>query len=178
MFPDLLCDDVFRLETARLWLRWPRAADAAAIARLAGVADVARMTAQIPHPYPEGAAAKFILMARSENARGESVTLVLAKKRGSEPIGVVSLRPLDDGALEIGYWLGKPCWGRGLMTEAVRVLEKCGFAATGQAMVEAPARGERHLANLFRLTRDAWIDRGFVRDGRRMDEACGCGATA
>ena len=29
MFPDLTRDDVFRLETRRLWLRWPRAADAA-----------------------------------------------------------------------------------------------------------------------------------------------------
>jgi hypothetical protein len=27
MFPDLLRDDVFRLETRRLWLRWPRAAE-------------------------------------------------------------------------------------------------------------------------------------------------------
>ena len=36
MFPDLTRDDVFRLETRRLWLRWPRLADAQAIVRLAG----------------------------------------------------------------------------------------------------------------------------------------------
>jgi hypothetical protein len=55
MFPDLLRDDVFRLETRRLWLRWPRAADTALIASLAGERDVAEMTANIPHPYPPGA---------------------------------------------------------------------------------------------------------------------------
>ena len=36
MFPELTRDDVFRLETRRLWLRWPRMADANAILRLAG----------------------------------------------------------------------------------------------------------------------------------------------
>jgi hypothetical protein len=52
MFPDLTRDDVFRLETRSLWLRWPRIADAAAIARQAGEKAVAEMTANIPHTYP------------------------------------------------------------------------------------------------------------------------------
>ncbi len=30
MFPDLFRDDVFTLETARLFLRWPKAKDVAA----------------------------------------------------------------------------------------------------------------------------------------------------
>src|SRR3712207_4191950 len=51
MFPDLTRDDVFRLETRRLWLRWPRHADCQAIVRLAGEKAVADMTARIPHPY-------------------------------------------------------------------------------------------------------------------------------
>ena len=56
MFPDLTRDDVFRLETRRLWLRWPRLADVQAIVRLAGEKAVADMTARIPHPYhPEDA---------------------------------------------------------------------------------------------------------------------------
>jgi RimJ/RimL family protein N-acetyltransferase len=52
MFPDLARDDVFRLETARLWLRWPRAADAPAIHRYCSRWEVAQFTARIPHPYP------------------------------------------------------------------------------------------------------------------------------
>ena len=36
MFPDLTRDDVFRLETRRLWLRWPRLADVQAIVRQRG----------------------------------------------------------------------------------------------------------------------------------------------
>ena len=69
MFPDLTRDDVFRLETRRLWLRWPRQADAQAIVRLAGEKAVAEMTARLPHPYPAEAADRFILEARRAQHR-------------------------------------------------------------------------------------------------------------
>ncbi len=36
MFPELARDDVYRLETWRLWLRGPRAADAPRLSELAG----------------------------------------------------------------------------------------------------------------------------------------------
>ena len=48
MFPDLARDDVFLLETQRLWLRWPRILDAAAIHRFCSLWEVARFTARIP----------------------------------------------------------------------------------------------------------------------------------
>src|SRR3954471_7528500 len=70
MFPDLTRDDVFRLETRRLWLRWPRLADAPAIVRLAGEKAVAEMTAFIPHPYPPEIGERFIFQARQSNADG------------------------------------------------------------------------------------------------------------
>ena len=46
MFPDLTRDDVFRIETPRLWLRWPVVADSVAIcARSRAKKEVAEMTA-------------------------------------------------------------------------------------------------------------------------------------
>ncbi len=195
MFPDLLCDDVFRLETSRLWLRWPRAADAAQVASLAGDQDVAIKTARIPHPYPEGKAAEFILLSRSANAHGQALTLAITKKRRpNELIGCIGLEPDGDGRLEVGYWLGKRYWGRGLVTEAVqgvvdltfrhtevgelrasalpanpasrRVLEKAGFQPAGKRTIEAPARGGPLTTDLFRLTRDAWLDRSLALERR------------
>ena len=60
MFPDLARDDVFRIETARLWLRWPRIGDAAAMHKYGSQWEVARYTDRIPHPYPPGSAERFI----------------------------------------------------------------------------------------------------------------------
>ena len=186
MFPDLTRDDVFRVETRRLWLRWPRLADAQAIVRLAGEKAVAEMTARIPHPYPPHEAERFIFQARQSNADGHGLQLAITPKgRPNQLIGLVGIGPsLEDGKPHLGYWLGTPFWGQGYATEAARalidaffaygegreitatarvinppsrrVLEKCGFAYQGSGLVELPARGGLYPADQFRLDRRAW----------------------
>ena len=106
MFPDLARDDVFRLETPRLWLRWPRAADAAALHRYCSRWEVAQFTARIPHPYPAGTAERFIFAAREGNMSGHDLTLVITPIRGRrEAIGAVSLEGRAQDRLTLGYAL-------------------------------------------------------------------------
>lgn len=188
MFPDLLRDDVFRLETKRLWLRWPHASDSAEITRLTSDAEVAGTTARLPHPYSPEAAMAFILLARRDNAEGKAAVFMLtAKRRPSVPLGAIGLDYAGDGRLALGYWLGKPHWKRGLITEAAltlvrfaftwtlvpeivaavhvgnsasqRVLEKCGFRFVGQGYEAAPARPAPMLCDRFSLRRETWHDR-------------------
>ena len=188
MFPDLARDDVFRLETARLWLRWPRAADAAAIARYCSRWDVARYTARIPHPYPPGSAERFIFAAREGNASGRDLTLVLTPLRDMrEAVGAVSLEGRAQGRLTLGYAVAPEHWGKGFASEAVeamvdagfsltdavevvasshaenpasrRVLEKGGFAFVGSGLEGAPARGGLVPCDRFALSRAAWSAR-------------------
>jgi RimJ/RimL family protein N-acetyltransferase len=137
LFPDLFRDDVFHLETAGLWLRWPRAADAVHLKRFAGLAAVAEMTATWPHPLPDGEADRRILRARQANADGIAIVLTIARKR--EPrqmIGMVSLHVERHGEndaghrLGLGYMLDPVFHARGLMTEAVRALVGAGFRFT------------------------------------------------
>ena len=182
MFPDLLRDDVFRLETPRLWLRWPRAADAALIASLAGEREVAEMTANIPHPYPPGAAAEFVLKARAANMGGRELVLALAPKaRPGEIIGAIALRQSGERNATLDFWLGKPFWSQGYTGEALRALidmafsytdlaeihaslrqdhadargalEACGFHAAGHGVETAPARGGMIPVDRFALSR-------------------------
>jgi len=90
MFPELTRDDVFRLETRRLWLRWPRMADASAILRQAGEKAVAEMTASIPHPYPVEAVEPFIFAMRKGNALGEHLVLAITpRSKPNELIGMI-----------------------------------------------------------------------------------------
>jgi RimJ/RimL family protein N-acetyltransferase len=186
MFPDLTRDDVFRLETRRLWLRWPRLADVQAIVRLAGEKAVAEMTARIPHPYPPEDAERFVFHARKSNADGEGLQLAITPKgKPNCAIGMVGIGPSpEDGRSSLGYWLGTPYWGQGYATEAARalidaffaygeepeltaaarvinpgsrrVLEKCGFAYVGSGLSELKARGGFYPADHFRLDRRAW----------------------
>ncbi|MGH1591567.1 GNAT family N-acetyltransferase [Methylobacterium phyllosphaerae] len=185
MFPDLTRDDVFRIETRRLWLRWPTDKDRAAILSLAGDPSVAAMLARVPNPLPAPVVDAFLLQSRAGNAAGTGLTLALALRAApAKLIGIVSI---DDGigaVPELGYWLGQPYWGSGLMREAVsalchaffayaggeelaasarivnpasrRVLEACGFQHSGTETRNFPARGEALPVDLFRLERRQW----------------------
>ncbi|MDP4002234.1 GNAT family N-acetyltransferase [Methylobacterium sp. NEAU K] len=184
MFPDLTRDDVFRIETRRLWLRWPTAKDAPAITKLAGERDVAEMTDRIPHPLERHAVDAFVLRLRSANSTGTGLTLALAQR--AAPTSLIGLVEISghDGAPRLGYWLGRPWWGAGLMSEAARalvhayfayaggerieasalpsnpasrrVLEKAGFAWTGRGPQACPARGGDREMDRFGLERGAW----------------------
>ena len=143
MFPDLARDDVFRLETARLWLRWPRASDAAAIHRFCSVWEVARYTARIPHPYPIGSAERFVYAAREANACGRDLTLVLTFRKGvREVFGSISLESRGMDRLTLGYALAPEVWGKGLATEAVQAIVDLGFGLTPSIEVTASSRIE------------------------------------
>ena len=143
MFPDLARDDVFRLETARLWLRWPRASDAAAIHRYCSRWEVAQYTARIPHPYPQGSAERFIFSAREGNASGRDLTLVITTLRDKrEPIGAVSLEGRAQDRLTLGYALAPEAWGKGYASEAVEAMVEAAFSLTHCVEINASVRVE------------------------------------
>ncbi|MDQ4062057.1 MAG: GNAT family N-acetyltransferase [Pseudomonadota bacterium] len=179
-----------RIETPRLVLRALRLADAPAIYRLAGDWEVARWTALIPHPYPEGEAERFIARSAAGNLSGTGLALAIAERdRPNALIGGCGWSLDRGGGLEIGYWLGRPYWGRGYMTEVVRaladhafrttdvpsvragifpdnlrsarVLEKAGFVESGTDHCATPARECCGVtARLFVLERGPWAARG------------------
>ncbi len=188
MFPDLTSDDIFRIETKRLWLRWPRATDAAAIKAFAGLAEVAQMTAEIPHPYPAGEAERFVLQARADNACGRGLVLAVTQKNASRTvIGIVAAHADQTSDVEIGYVIAPAYWGKGIATEAVkglidtvfrvaaaervvansrvinpasrRVLEKCGLNYIDTGLDMLPARGGLHPCDRFDLDRKTWMKR-------------------
>jgi RimJ/RimL family protein N-acetyltransferase len=185
MFPDIVRDDVFRLETPRLWLRWPRASDAAAIERYGSKREVARHTDRIPHPYPKGSAERFIFAARETNALGRDLTLVLTPKTAPQKVvGAISLERRGTDRLTLGFALAPEVWGKGFATEAVRamveaaftlspvavidasvhvdnpaarrVMEKAAFTHVGRAMRGAPARGAMVECDAFAYKRADW----------------------
>jgi RimJ/RimL family protein N-acetyltransferase len=188
MFSDIAKDDVFRLETSRLWLRWPRLSDAAAIERYCALWEVARWTARIPHPYPKGSAERFVYAAREANSLGRDLNLALSPIHApAKVIGAISLERRGPDRLTLGYVLAPEVWGRGYATEAVgvmvmwafalshvaeidasvhvenaasrRVLEKAGFSHVGRGLRGAPARGAMVECDAFSYKRADWMAR-------------------
>ena len=106
----------------RFVLRPVRRSDAGLFAMYAGDRRVAEATRSIPHPLPPGAAENFVTRAM---ARGndEDVWVMDGSDQGlSEVLGVISLKAMDRGQSEIGYWVAPAFWNTGFASEAVRAL--------------------------------------------------------
>ena len=99
-----------------------------AFQRLAAHPEVAATT-QIPHPYPPDGAKRFVEdVARPGRAAGTRYAFAMVD--GDELVGHVSLKHVDRerGQGEVGYWVGRPYWGRGYASAAVREVVRIAFA--------------------------------------------------
>ena len=126
------------LDTARLHLRPFTLADALDVQRHVSDRDVAAMTLSIPHPYPDGAAEKWIDMHAGKYADSLSVHFAIVERDSDALAGAIglTLEP-GHGRAELGYWIGKPFWGRGYATEAGRVMIAFGFETLGLNKIHA-----------------------------------------
>ncbi|HEX8393748.1 MAG TPA: GNAT family protein [Longimicrobium sp.] len=105
-----------------------RLADAEALARNANDRRVWRnLRDRFPHPYSRQDADSYLAIV-SGQARPTSFAIEVE----GEAAGGISYVPHDDVeriSAEIGYWLGAPFWGRGLMTLVVHAFSRALFAA-------------------------------------------------
>ena len=112
------------IETERLILRPWREDDATALFKYAGDPDVGPIAGWPPHRSVEDS----LEVIRTVFAAPEVYAVVL--KDTGEPVGSCGIMFSDGlhsadmrrGEAEIGYWIGKPYWGRGFIPEAVKAL--------------------------------------------------------
>ncbi len=163
--------------------------DAPAVQELAGDWEVARTTARIPHPLDPAAAEVAVESLLDGMARGTEIILALERRIDGRFVGCASAAFLE-ARTEIGYWIGRPFWGRGHATEAVqaltrllftefetpaitvevmadnkasaRVLEKAAFSFEGDAVGEC-GRCSGVATRRYRLRRDHWRARWAAR---------------
>ena len=103
------------IKTQRLYLRPLALGDAKIVSQLAGDWDVASMTARIPYPYTEEMAHHWIGTIDADE-------IVYAIERDGAFVGLCGYLLDEEGAAEVGYWLGKSYWGQGFATEATTAL--------------------------------------------------------
>lgn len=168
------------LQTARLILRPPQAADAKAIALLANDIRIAQNTTRIPHPYAPPDARAWL---RAVNGKDGEATYLVTLADGTI-IGACGVEPRDGNSPELGYWIGTQYWGHGYATEAARavidhaftelgceqlqsgarisnpasrrVLEKCGFQWCGVGLYRIRSIASSAPIDRFRLERGIW----------------------
>lgn len=154
------------LATCRLNLRAPRMVDAPQLARLLNNFEVTGNLAVVPHPYGLEDARRFIASCVDERPEARQFVVDLP---GDGPVGCVGISTHERGT-EVGYWLGEPYWGRGLMSEAVRAALGWFFTACGADRIVA---GAFHF-NMASLAIQHKL--GFVEVGRSIRHSLARGA--
>src|SRR5262249_58936836 len=96
--------------------------------------DIYERTLRIPFPYTEAAAEEWLaLSARITQEQGRPVHWAI-RDAGEALIGGCGFDGFQLGhshRAEIGYWLARPYWGRGIMTAVVRRLGQHAFEDFG-----------------------------------------------
>lgn len=112
------------IETERFILRPWRETDAEALYKFASEPDIGLPAGWPPHTSIENS----LEIIRTVFAAPETYAVVL--KATGQPVGCCGIMFADGlhtadmkhDEAEIGYWIGKPYWGQGLIPEAVRTL--------------------------------------------------------
>jgi len=117
-------------------------ADIARLCELAGDWEVAKMTASIPNPYTPEMARGFIAGLDAAASRGEAWTYAVTRADDGALVGCVTLTDDPEPRGNLGYWIGRPFWGMGYASAAVRAILAVGFA-----QLEHPALRALHLAS-------------------------------
>ncbi|MBQ9009036.1 MAG: GNAT family N-acetyltransferase [Clostridia bacterium] len=174
------------LETQRLFLRHWEDGDAEKLYEYASDPDVGPIAGWPPHRSVEESRQVIRDVFSGKEA------YAVCRREDGQPIGAIELKlrghtDLTDreDECELGYWLGKPFWGQGLMPEAARemlrhafedlhmtrvwcgyyegnekskrVQEKVGFRYQWRSEnVDVPLMGEKRTGYVSSMTMDQW----------------------
>ena len=142
----------------RLWAH----RDAESLVRHADDYEVWRyLRDRFPHPYTPGDAEAWL--SRQVDA---SPPLDFTISLDGEAVGGIGLVPGADVerlSAEVGYWLGRPVWGRGLATRALRSITAYAFDSLGLLRVFA-LPFEFNTASVRVLERAGYAREGLLRD--------------
>ena len=167
------------LETERLILRPWREEDAEALYSYAKDPDIGPPAGWPPHTDVENS--RQII----KNVLAVPETYALCLKDGA-PIGSIGLKLKGstdmtdrEDECELGYWLGKPFWGQGLIPEAARELLRYAFRELGMGAVwcgyyegnEKSKRVQEKCGFTYRCTREN-IEWKLMHDVRTEHLTC------
>lgn len=176
------------LETERLILHPLRDDDADGFIALIDNWNVAKTVARIPHPYTRSDFDAFLERQMAKPSQTREPTFAIEVKVGpAHAVGLIGLHKEqgdDDNVVRLGYWIGEPFWGQGLISEGARVvlahafddlgfdtilagfaianpasgriLEKSGFSITGKGSAWSLANKAELPSKFVRLLREEW----------------------
>lgn len=127
---------------------------------------------RFPYPYTEKDAVDWITLCAQQHPPTNFAICIKG-----EACGGIGLMPEEDiyrYNMEIGYWLGEPFWGSGIMREAIEAVVTYAFEQLGTYRVYGKIFGENKASQkvLRRagFRKEAHIKNIVVKEGEWQDE--------
>ena len=138
--------------------------------------DIYERTLRIPFPYTDADAdAWFSLVEKIIQQQGRPVHWAI--RTGDDALiggcGFDGFQVGESHRAEVGYWLAKPFWGRGIMTAVVRCLCRHAFAEFGLVKITAhvflhnPASAR--VLEKCGFQQEGYLHKHFLKDGKFLD---------
>ncbi|MBX0335433.1 GNAT family N-acetyltransferase [Pontibacter sp. HSC-14F20] len=147
--------------------------DLDSLVRYADNFNIARNMSDIfPHPYTYEKGRAFIEIATKSDPPN-----ILAIEVESETVGGIGVHPQHDiyrKNAEMGYWLAEPFWGKGIITEAIRLMVDYSFANLDIARIYARPFGHnigsQRALEKAGFVLEAKLENTFYKNGKYQDE--------
>ena len=153
-----------------------RSSDKPALVQHLNDRDIYDRTLRIPFPYTDASADEWLaLIAKITEQQGRQVHWAIRSAEDAL-IGGCGFSGFQAGKshlAEVGYWLAKPYWGRGIMTAVVQRLCRHAFEEFGLAKITAHVfplnQASARVLEKCGFQEEGFLRKHFLKDGRFID---------
>ena len=120
-----------------------------------------------PFPYKEDHAEAFIKKTLNENPR--QTFGIEYEDALSGVIGLILQEDVYRKSAEVGFWIGEPFWGKGVATQALKLITDYGFNKLNLARIYAGAF-EYNTGSMKVLEKNGFIKEGILKKAAFKNE--------
>jgi [ribosomal protein S5]-alanine N-acetyltransferase len=127
--------------------------------------DIYKNTSNIPHPYTSKDALRWINHVKVKASQTGRLSNFAIRDGNLNLIGGIGFHlkyGIKSHKDEIGYWLAKDFWNKGIMTKVVKKFCEIGFAENNLLRIEAVVF-ENNLASARVLEKNGFTKEGLLR---------------
>lgn len=153
-----------------------RLEDAPRLAEVINDEEIANNTLTIPFPYKLEDAQWWINTCIKQEEKRKVQCQWAIRNATGQMCGAIGLHHKYGGEShkdEFGYWLMRPLWNKGLMTETIRVFSNFCFSNRGLARLEAPVflhnKGSARVLEKVGFKLEGIIRKAHLKDGKFLD---------